>query len=166
MYLALPLLFTMAMLKIASLNCQGQTGITPAKALFINDLVKRNKYDILNLQETMINEDTFELCDEIIRNYNVITNNTTNFYGTTCLIKNYYNIRDLRRDAEGRIIIFDIEDITYVNIYPKAGTDANSRNNRENMFASILPNMLRYHKDHLIIAGDWNWFVHGFQPAL
>ena len=52
-------------LKIATLNCQGQTGITTTKALFIDDLLSRMKYDILNLQETFIKEETFEHCGHI-----------------------------------------------------------------------------------------------------
>ena len=149
----------MATLKIATLNCQGQTGITPAKALFIDNLLKRNKYNILNLQETLINEDTFGLCEYVEGQYKVISNNSTNCYGTASLVKNCLKINDLRLDSEGRIIVFDLEDITCVNIYPKAGTDAISRNNRENMFASTLPNMLRYHKNRIILAGDWNCIV-------
>ena len=45
---------------------------------------------------------------------------------------------------------------TMVNIYPKAGTDADGRRAREDLFTNTLPNMPKYTKDNLIIGGDWN----------
>ena len=129
----------MSSLKIATLNCQGQTGITPTKALFIDNLLSRTKYDILNLQETFIKEDTFELCGHIETNFNIVSNNSPNNYGTACLVKNNLSIKDLRLDTEGRIITFEINNFLFVNIYPKSGTDTTSRQSRENMFSSTLP---------------------------
>ena len=61
----------MAILKIATLNCQGQTGLTPTKALFIENVLRRNKYDILHLQETYITDETFGICEFLERNYNI-----------------------------------------------------------------------------------------------
>ena len=44
------------------------------------------------------------------------------------------NIYDIKFDTAGRVIIFNIENITFLNIYPKARTDSNSRKMRENLF--------------------------------
>ena len=54
------------------------------------------------------------------------------------------------------MIIINIEGFTIGNIYAKAGTDNESRKCRENMFCEILPNMLRFVKDKIILCGDWN----------
>ena len=143
-------------LKIATLNCQGQSGITTTKALFIDDLLSRMKYDILNLQETFIKEETFEHCGHIERFYNVISNNSPNNYGTACLVKNNLSFKDLRLDTEGRIIMFEINDFLFVNVYPKSGTDTTSRQTRENMFSSTLPNMIGFCRENMVLAGDWN----------
>ena len=52
--------------------------------------------------------------------------------------------------------MFEIRNFLFANIYPKSGTDTPSRQNRENMFATTVPNMIRYNNDHIILAGDWN----------
>ena len=133
----------MYILRVATLNCQGQSGITPTKALYINDMLKRSNIDILHLQETYINEETFEHCSLIESNYNVVKNNAINNYGTASLVKNNLTIKELRYDTEGRIIMFEIKKFLFANIYPKSGTDTVSRQHRENMFSTVVPNMIR-----------------------
>ena len=146
----------MAKIKIGSLNCHGQSKMSTAKQLFIESILKQSKQDILCLQETFIDDETFENCDYLTANYNIIKNNNINNYGTACLVKNIFNINDIRIDTEGRIIIFNLGDVTITNVYPKAGTDSESRKHRENMFSQTIPNMLRLRKKQLILAGDWN----------
>ena len=41
-------------------------------------------------------------------------------------------------------------------MYPKAGTDADSRQDREEFFNTVIPNMLLHHKQNLIMGGDCN----------
>ena len=46
-------------LRIAFINIKGQTGLHIAKQIQIEDFVKQNKIDIVNLQEINIENDTF-----------------------------------------------------------------------------------------------------------
>merc|ERR1712080_512927 len=47
-------------------------------------------------------------------------------------------------------------DTTFMNVYPKSGTDVESRREREIMFSNTIPHMLIHRKSNLIIGGDWN----------
>ena len=58
-------------------------------------------------------------------------------------------------DVDGRIIKFDIGDITIANIYAQSGTDGGARNSRETMFIEKLSDMLLYMKEYGIVVGDW-----------
>jgi hypothetical protein len=47
------------LLVVAYLNCHGQTGFNLSKQLQIEDFIKVYEIDILHLQETFIEDDTF-----------------------------------------------------------------------------------------------------------
>ena len=47
---------------IAFINIKGQTGLHLAEQIKIEDFVKQNKIDIVNLQETNVEADTFSDC--------------------------------------------------------------------------------------------------------
>ena len=98
-------------------------------------------------------------CDIITNNYTILKNNSRNEYGTSVLVKNDIQIENFRFDTEGRVIVFNIDDMIIVNTYPKAGTDADSRKDREELFTSTLPNVLLYPKQHIIMGGDWNCII-------
>ena len=72
------------------MNCQGQTKLTLAKQLFIQNHLKNNRIDVLLCQETCVDNDTFNNCEFILNNYNIIRKNTENEYGTFILIKNTF----------------------------------------------------------------------------
>ena len=46
--------------------------------------------------------------------------------------------------------------LTIIIVYLKAGTDAESRRQREELFSNTVPNMTKYKKPNLHIGGDWN----------
>ena len=149
----------MASIKVGSLNCQGQTKMSLAKQLFLQDILRIYNFDILCTQETLIENDTFENCDYILNNFTIITNNSLNNFGTAVFVRNTFDILDVKFDTEGQIIVFNIQNITFGNIYAKAGTDNESRKHRENMFCDTLPNMLRLRKSKTILCGDWNSII-------
>ena len=111
-------------LTVASMNCHGQTKLEVPKQLFIQNFLLTNKIDILMCQETRIEDQTFEQCNFIRSNYNIIKNNASNSYGTSVLVHVNLNLNDVKYDTDGRIIIFNIDEITLCNVYPKAGTDS------------------------------------------
>ena len=86
-------------INILFLNIQAQTKFELAKQLQLQDLVRKYNIDILQLQEIDIDKDTFEACDFIRTNYNVITNNSDNKYGTASLIKTDLEHRNVRCDT-------------------------------------------------------------------
>ena len=103
-----------------------------------------------------IDDSTFDQCNFIKSNYNIIKNNSHNQFGTSILVHNNIPIDEVKFDTEGRVIIFNSDNITICNTYPKAGTDSESRQEREDLINTTLPNMMHHHKQNLIIGGDWN----------
>ena len=150
----------MAILKIGKLNCRGQTKLNLAKQLQIQFLLKMNNLDILLCQETYINDTSFKNCEYIMKFYNIISNNALNEYGTLCIVKNSLDISDIKFDTEGRVITFNIDSITVCNVYPKAGTEAESRCLREELITTTIPNHAEIHKRKPNNGGgDWNCII-------
>ena len=90
-------------LNILYLNTYGQTKFTLQKQLQIEAIVKQNNSDIVHLQETDIEESSFQHCDFINSNYCILVNNSLSGYGTACLVHNdflvenvCYNCRQLK----------------------------------------------------------------------
>ena len=123
---------TTSTLTIAYMNVRGQTGLDIAKQLQIENFLKYYKIDILNCQEINILEDSFSSCDLVTSSYNIISNNAQNKYGTCCFVANIYNPDNIKTDTNGRIITFNIENITFCNVYLHSGSDHVMRNGREN----------------------------------
>ena len=143
-------------LSILYLNTYGQTKLTVNKQLQIEELIKQCKCDIAHLQETHLENDSFENCSFIKNNYTIILNNSPTKYGTTSLVRNDLNVVNISFDSLGRIIMFDIENITFGNVYLEAGTASPSRASRENYTGEILPNLLVNSCSVGVIGGDWN----------
>ena len=137
------------------MNCQGQTKLKLPKQLFIQNHLKTNIIDVLLCQETQVDNNIFNNCEFILNNYNIIKNNAENEYETLILIKNTIQVSDVAFDTEGRVIVLNSGNLTIINVYPKAGTDAESRRQREELFSNTVPNMRKYKKPNLPIGGDW-----------
>ena len=139
---------------VAFMNIRGQTGLDEAKQVQIENFVKSYKKDILNCQEINIKEDTFKNCNYLASSYNLITNNAPNKYGTCCLVSNSFEIDNIKLDTKGRVITFNIDNITFCNVYLPSGTDPVMKYSRE-----IIPQILINAKDTGCIGGDWNNIV-------
>ena len=143
-------------LVISYLNIHGQTGLQFDKQLQIEQFVKYSKSDIIHLQEINIENDTFSECNFLKSNFSVISNNATNKYGQASLVKNDLQVENVMCDTAGRVLIFEISNVTFGNIYLPSGTDGTSRHNRENYCAEVLPQMLVNRKTSGCIGGDFN----------
>ena len=141
---------------IAYMNIHGQSGLDDSKQVQIENFIKSYKVDILNCQEINIDENSFKNCSYINSSYNVIPNNAQNKYGTCCIVSNSLDYQKVKFDTNGRIIAFDIDDITFCNVYLPSGTDAMMKNERENYIAETLPQILIDSKIHGCTGGDWN----------
>ena len=64
------------------------------------------KIDILNCQEFNIEENHFDQCPLITSSYTIIQNNAANKYGTAVLVKNDFNIENVKTDTLGGAIVF------------------------------------------------------------
>ena len=142
--------------KCAFMNIRGQTGLTHDKEMQIENFLKIHNIDALHLQETYIDSDSFSKCEYINANYNIWANNSSNKYGTSCIIRSDLNPENFRFDTQGRIQIYDIGNLTIGNIYFHSGTDSKSKTEREHLSSEILPNLLINAKDNGYIGGDWN----------
>ena len=143
-------------LTVAYMNIQGQTGLNVSKQTQIEDFLKKNKIDILNCQEINIEEDSFKSCSFITSSYNIIQNNAINKYGTASKVKNELIVENIKTDINGRAIVFDINNLTFGNIYLHSGTDGQSRGLRENYISEIIPHLLTNRKDSGEVGGDFN----------
>ena len=134
-------------------------GLPISKQLQIEQFVKENNVDILHLQEVNIESDTFSECNTISSSFNIISNNSQSKYGRASLVRNEVEVKNIAMDNEGRIIIFEVGDLTCGNMYIHSGTDANSRSQRENYFAEVVPRLLINHRDNGFIGGDLNCII-------
>ena len=75
-------------LNIGYINLRAQTGFELPKQLQVEQFLKSYQIDILHLQEAQIRENTFEMCDFVTSNYEIIANNAFNPYGTASRVAN------------------------------------------------------------------------------
>ena len=119
-------------LTIAYMNIRGQTGLSLSKQLQIQDFISQHQIDILHLQETDICDDTFSECKKICSAYNIISNNSPTKYGTASLVKSDLHVDNILCDTGGRALVFNINNLTFANLYLQSGSDGQSRASREN----------------------------------
>ena len=146
-------------LTLALVNIHGQTGLNQSKQMQIETFLHHHKIDILHLQETNILDDTFINCNLINSSYNILINNSPTKYGTATLIKSDLEAVNLVVDAEGRVLIFDIGNITFANLYLPSGTDAKPRAGREQYCAETIPKLLIHSNPTGCIGGDLNSII-------
>ena len=138
------------------MNVHGQSGMNIAKQVQIENFLRTYRIDILNCQEINISSESFESCELINSSYNIIANNASNKYGTCCFVSNNLQPENIKFDTNGRIIVFNLENITFGNVYLPSGNDPAIRNNRENYSAEVIPQLLLNCKPSGCIGGDWN----------
>ena len=110
------------LLRCGSVNIRQQTGLKVPKQKQIEDFILRNRLDICSFQEIDCNNETFSNCKFISSSFNLLTNNSPSKYGTACLVKSDLNIENIHFDNAGRVIVFDVADITIASVYLPSGT--------------------------------------------
>jgi exonuclease III len=100
-------------LEIAYLNIHGQSKLGDSKQRQIDHFLSFHNIDILHLQESHLNPNTFDSCQYISENFETVYNNSPTKYGVASIIKNNLTYDNLRMDLSGRIIVFDIGNITF-----------------------------------------------------
>ena len=74
-------------------------------------------------------------------------------------MKSELTVENVRYDTEGRVIIFDIGELTFGNLYLPSGTDSPSKNLRESYCCNLLPKLLLNSKGSGCIGGDLNCII-------
>ena len=141
------------------MNVRGQTGLDLVKQLQIEHFLKSYRIDILNCQEINISEDSFTSCDYVTSAYNILTNNAQNKYGTCSFVSNSYQTSNVKTDTNGRVLAFDVDNLTLCNVYLHSGTDQVMKNGRENYAAEVIPQILINCKEYGCVGGDWNSII-------
>ena len=144
---------------VGFMNIRGQSKMKIEKQLQIEEFLKHNKCDILHLQETNIEPETFSTCNYISNNYNILQNNRISQYGTSSLVRSDFLVENIRCDSQGRVLIFDVGKMTFANLYLNSGTDAISRAGREKICSEVLPNLLINSKEYGCAGGDLNCII-------
>ena len=144
-------------MKIAFINTYGQSGLSNQKLLELENFIEYNRLDIVCLQETDVQEETFLHCN-ILSRFELIINNNKSGYGTCTLVRNIFTPENVIKDTEGRFISVDIEGMTVANVYLHSGTDQDSKNQREE-YISNIPNLLLHKKKNGFFGGDMNSIV-------
>ena len=144
---------------VAYLNCRGQTGLYESKQLQIEKFLQNHNIDILHLQETHLEDETFSGCNYISSNFNIIHNNSITKYGTASLVRSTLEVENIILHESGRLILFDIGGVTFGNVYLPSGTDGSSRSSREKFCGETIPTLLINCKTSGIVGGDWNCII-------
>ena len=76
-----------------------------------------------------------------------------------CVVANHFSFDNVIFDTNGRIILFDIADTTFGNVYLPCGNDKTMRGHIENHCAEVLPKFLTNRKSIGRIEGDWNSII-------
>ena len=144
-------------LVIATLNIQGQSGLGDTKQKLIESFIKHHQLDILHLQEVEIISTTFQNCTYILSHFNIIQNNSPfNKYGTATLVRSDLSVDNIQCDTNGRVIVFNIQSVTFSNFYLPAGNDKDMRQSREKYLSETIPQLIINKKDICLFSGDYN----------
>ena len=92
----------------------------------------------------------------ILLEYTIIQNNAANIYGTAVLVKSDFSVDNIKKDTLGLAIVYDINNVSFDNLYLHSGTDGLTRNNREDFISEIIPQLLVNVKDAGEIGSDLN----------
>ena len=139
---------------VATLNLRGQTKMNLSKLLQLEELLKSQKFAVIFFQESHIQDTTFENCPFIKSNYQILINNSSTGYGTSALVNNSLKIENVKALPGGRILYFEINKTSFVNVYLPSGTAG--KGDREAILSDSLPNLLLDSCKTGVIGGDWN----------
>ena len=146
-------------LTVAYINVHGQSKMSEAKQVQIEDFIKFNKVDIAHFQEIEICDETFSTCNLISSSFDIYSNNAPNKYGTASLVKSVFQVENMRCDTAGRALFFEIGGLTLGNLYAHSGTDAPSRANREHFYSEVVPQLLTSRRNTGCVGGDLNCII-------
>ena len=149
-------------LTIAFINCVGQSKFPISKQLEIQSFICAQKIDILHLQECKIDEDSFSQCGYLNSNFNIFSNNKPDgsFYGTASLVRSDLEVTNIHTDDDGRVIVFDAAGCTWAKMYIPCASGRIARENREEYFGNIIPQLMIRWLGQGAAGGDFNSIIY------
>ncbi len=140
------------MIKIITLNINGLKSLI--RQNYLSHFIKQYHPDILNLQETNINNINF-----IDSEYDAIINNNIENQksGTIIIFKKSLELLSQEKSPDGRIIRAVFKNLTIINLY--APTQRDEAEKRNTFFINTLPTYIKPSDKKLIITGDFNSII-------
>ena len=86
------------MIKIAFVNMYGQSGMPMKKIVELENFIELHRIDVLCLQETDIQENTFS-GSKLLHKFSAFANNNRSHYGTCTLVRNNLQVNNIVKDA-------------------------------------------------------------------
>jgi exonuclease III len=136
----------MRAVRIAFLNVNGVTSVT--KIGVLTEFLYRQDIKIIFLQEVRHTETAQ------IRGYETYLNIGTMMRGTAVLTRNTTRLHQVQIIPSGRAIAATFRDLRLINIYAPFGTA--NRAEREYLYNSEMPFLMRQNLGSLILGGDFN----------
>ena len=143
-------------IRVGFLNIMGQSRLSTSKQNQIEHFLKSQQLDILHLQETFIEEDSFSACRTISNNYQILFINNDIKFGVCSLVHKSLSVSKEIFHPSGRFLAFNIGDFTFANVYLPSGNDIIPRQTREGLLGQDIPNFLINSGRCGLIGGDFN----------
>ena len=143
-------------LRIGWQNIFAQSGLSQSKKKMIEQQIKDHDIDVLHIQEIDSTEKSFIYCEFLNQHFTLIRNNSSSGFGTATLVNKKLEVKDILLHPSGRLIMFNIEDTTHINLYLQAGQSPEARQSREDMIGKELLDYLLLAKPKIILGGDFN----------
>ena len=143
-------------LTVGFLNILGQSKLKQSKQDQIQFILQYHKIDILHLQETNILEGAFDFCPFIANNYQILAQNNDSGFGVCSLVHKKLATENEILHPSGRLIAFDVCNLTMINVYLPSGAETSAKNQREEFCGVTIPNLLLHGQKSGLIGGDWN----------
>lgn len=134
--------------KIATINICNISNHTKIDAL--TSFVRVSELDIIFLQE--VQNDRLHL-----PGYMLFFNVDADQRGTAIAVRDQYNVHNVEKSLDNRIISLRIGTITFINIYAPSG--ALQRTAREDFFNSAVAHYLHHSTEQVVLGGDFNAVV-------
>ena len=145
-------------INIAYINCYGQSKFPVSKQLEIQSFICQHKLDIIHLQKSKIDEDSFAQCGFVTSNFNIFANNKPDgsHFGTASLVRSDLNVSDIHTDNEGRVIVFNAAGCSWGNFYLPSGSSRNARASMKAYFSLTIPQLMLHRLPQGAVGGDLN----------
>ena len=134
------------MSRIGTINIAGCYSKNRQNAIY--DFVLNSNFDVIGFQE--VSFDLKPPSDDFV----VINNRGPNNLGTALVIRKCFEVSEVIKQPDGRILSAKIGNVTFINIYAPAGVIIEEERNR--LYREVLPVYTSTAKSPIVLLGDFN----------